>query len=114
LSAAGGGTLVNSNGERGEKGTFGRAAKWADYRGNWHACTEGVAILCHPSNRWFPTPWFTRDYGFFSPTPMFWLEKDLLELEKGETITLRYRVVVHADSPSPAELDSLFAAWARE
>ena len=32
--------------------------------------TEGIAIFQHPGNRWYPSKWFTRDYGFFSPTPM--------------------------------------------
>jgi hypothetical protein len=113
LSVQGGGALVNALGGQGEAGTFGRPAPWADYRGQWRGVTEGVAIFSHPSNRWSPPPWFTRDYGFFSPTPMFWLQGDRLDLAKGQSIHLRYRVLVHADTPSPAQLQALYEAWSR-
>lgn len=112
ISVQGGGTLINAHGEEGERGTFGRPAAWADYRGTRADQTEGLAIFCHPQNRWFPTPWFTRDYGFFSPTPMFWLEDDRLELEKGERLHFRYRVLVHGGAPTQAELKAQYQAWA--
>ena len=57
--------------------------------------TEGIAIIQDPDNRWYPSKWFTRDYGFFSPTPMYWLENDRLELPKAQPLTLKYRVLVH-------------------
>lgn len=114
LSVTGGGSLVNSQGQKGEKETFGQPAPWADYRGPRGNEVEGLAILFHPTNRWFPPKWFTRDYGFFSPTPMFWLDGDLLQIPKGETIHLRYRVIVHADAPEPAVLERLFTEWSRE
>lgn len=104
LAVTGGGSLRNAVGDLGEKGTFGKAAAWADYRGRREGQFEGVAILCHAANRWHPAPWFTRDYGFFSPTPMFWLE-DGVEFAAGESLRLRYRVVVYAGAPSPADFD---------
>ena len=56
-----------------------------------------MAIMQHPSNAWFPSPWFTRDYGFFSPTPMYWPENNQeTTLKKGDTIKLKYRVLVHS------------------
>jgi hypothetical protein len=72
---------------------------------------EGLAILCHPSNPWPPVPWFTRDYGFFSPTPLNWLEKGFVEVPAGETLRFRYRVIVHGDAPAPAQLDAEFRKW---
>lgn len=75
---------------------------------------EGIAIFEHPSNRWFPSPWFTRDYGFFSPTPMFWLEGDQLDLAQGEKVPLRYRVVVFAGDHGEANLAALYDAYAAE
>ena len=54
-------------------------------------------LLQHPSNPWYPSPWFTRDYGFMSPTPMYWPENDKETLmKKGTVLNLRYRVLVHA------------------
>jgi hypothetical protein len=111
LSVTSGGTLVNAEGKTGEKGTWGVASPWCDYSGTRDGVTEGIAILQHPANRWFPSKWFTRDYGFFSPTPMFWLEDDRLDLPKGETLTLRYRVVIHAGDAKAANIDGLFEQY---
>lgn len=106
-----GGVLMNAEGERGEKGTFGRPSPWADFRGSRAGTIEGVAILSHPQNRWHPAPWFTRDYGFMSPTPMYWPEKDAIEFKKGESVRLRYRVLVHAGDPGRDRIDAEFRRW---
>ena len=111
LSVNSGGTLVNAEGETKEKGTFGKASPWCDYSGTRGGVTEGIAILQNPKNRWFPSKWFTRDYGFFSPTPMYWLEGDKLNLAKGEPLTLEYRVVVHAGDAQEAQITKLFEQY---
>jgi hypothetical protein len=111
LAVTGGGTLVSAAGDQAEQGTFGKAAPWADYRGRWGGEIEGVTIMSHPANRWSPPPWFTRDYGFFSPTPMFWPEGGFIDLQPEETVRLRYRVLVHADAPTRDELGALYRAW---
>jgi hypothetical protein len=111
LSVKSGGTLVNAEGATGEKGTWGVASPWCDYWGARGGATEGIAILQHPDNRWYPAPWFTRDYGFFSPTPMYWLENGRLEVPKGEKLTLRYRVVVHAGDTKDAGIATIFESY---
>ncbi len=108
LSVTSGGTLINAEGNTGEKGTFGVASPWCDYCGTREGATEGLAILQNPDNRWFPSKWFTRDYGFFSPTPMYWLEGDKLNLAKGEKLSLEYRVLVHAGDAKTANVAGLF------
>jgi hypothetical protein len=108
LSVQSGGTLINAEGNTSEKGTFGVASAWCDYSGTRNDLTEGIAILQNPANRWYPSKWFTRDYGFFSPTPMYWLEGDKLNLAKGEKLTLEYRVVVHAGDSKTANVAGLF------
>jgi len=113
LSVKSGGTLVNAEGATGEKGTWGAASPWCDYWGTREGVTEGVAILQHPGNRWYPARWFTRDYGFFSPTPMYWLEGGRLEMPKGEKLTLRYRVVVHAGDTGQAGMRTVFESYQR-
>ncbi len=76
---------------------------------------EGIAILQHPSSRWYPSRWFTRDYGFMSPTPMFWPENDeSIKLPKGEKVLLRYRVLVHAGTTSEAGIATLFDRYCKE
>jgi hypothetical protein len=115
LSVEEGGELTNSNGESGEADTFGKRAPWMDYSGTRDGVTEGLAILQHPQNPWYPAPWFTRNYGFFSPTPMYWPENDRdTELERGEEATLRYRVIVHAGDATAAGIADHFEALASE
>jgi hypothetical protein len=111
LGVAKGGTLVNAEGQSGEKGTFGVASPWCDYYGTRAGVTEGLAILQHPANRWYPSQWFTRDYGFFSPTPMNWLEE--FNLPKGQKLTLSYRVVVHSEDTQKAGIAAIFDAYKR-
>jgi hypothetical protein len=108
LSVQSGGTLINAEGNTSEKGTFGAASPWCDYSGTRDGAAEGIAILQNPANRWYPSKWFTRDYGFFSPTPMYWLEGDKLNLAKGEKLTLEYRVVIHTDDAKTANIAELF------
>ena len=112
LSVTGGGILVNANGDMGEGKTFGVAAPWCDYYGTRNDITEGLAIFQHPANRWYPSQWFTRAYGFFSPTPMNWLGDAGLDLPKGETLTLRYRVLVHTGTTDDAGIAKAFENYA--
>jgi len=115
LAVINGGTMINAEGETGEKGTFGKRSAWIDYYGERMGKTEGMAILQHPSNEWFPAPWFTRDYGFFSPTPMYWPENDKnIILKKGEQIKLRYRVLVHAGNHQEAKIAEEFEKYREE
>jgi hypothetical protein len=113
LNVQNAGVLVNAEGNTSEKGTFGVRSPWCDYSGSRNGVTEGIAILQHPGNRWYPCRWFTRDYGFFSPTPMNWLEEGHLVLPQGEPLTLRYRVVVHAGNAETADIADLFEQYRR-
>lgn len=112
LTAKQGGVMTNSELKQGEKNTFGVGSPWMDCYGERKTGTEGIAIMQHPSNRWYPSPWFTRDYGFISPTPMYWPEDGKsTELRKGEKIKLRYRVIVHAGNTSEANIAQLFEEY---
>ncbi len=115
LAVINGGTMVNAEGEKGEKETFGKRSAWMDYYGERMGKMEGMAILQHPSNEWFPAPWFTRDYGFYSPTPMYWPENDeKTELKKGDKIHLRYRVIVHSGDTNEAGIAKEFEKYKTE
>ena len=63
---------------------------------------EGLAIFDSPRNPWFPSKWFTRDYGFFSPTPFEWLDEKGVKLASGKSLELHYRVIVHAGDAGQA------------
>jgi hypothetical protein len=112
LSVINGGTMINSEGLKSEKDTFGKNSAWIDYYGKRGDAVEGLAILQHPSNPWYPSPWFTRDYGFMSPTPMYWPENGTnTVLKKGSVLTLRYRVLVHSGDHTQAKIAEAFKKY---
>lgn len=106
-----GGTLVNSEGQTTEKGTFGQPARWCTYHADRLGTMEGIALMDHPGNPWSPCKWFTRDYGFISPTPMQWLGDEGLDLPQGESWRLRYLVVGYAGTPEEADLNAIYDNW---
>lgn len=114
LTPAMGGTMTNAAGAMAEKGTFGQASPWMvchGRRGNGQI--EGLALFQHPGNRWGTAPWFTRDYGFMSPTPLYWpADGATTKLARGERVVLRYRVIVFAGDPARVDLASRFSAYA--
>lgn len=115
LTVVQGGVMINAEGKQGEKATFGVASPWIDCSGNRKTGIEGIAIMQHPSNQWFPSPWFTRDYGFMSPTPMYWPKDDKATvLKKGDQIKLRYRVIVHEGDSKQAKIAQLFEQYTKE
>jgi len=109
-----GGTLLDAEGRTGEKGTFGNASPWLACFGSRDGkAVEGLAILQHPDNPGFPSKWFTRDYGFLSPTPMYWPDEGKsTTIPKGGALRLRYRVLVFSGTPNEADLPRQFREYA--
>jgi len=115
LAVTNGGTMINAEGAKGEKETFGKASSWIDFYGQRGPNIEGLVIMQHPSNPWYPSPWFTRDYGFISPTPMYWPENgEETSLKKGTKLRLRYRVLVHAGNHLDAKIAEAFENYRSE
>ncbi len=115
ISPAYGGTLYNSEGGRGAEGTYGQEARWCGYYGSRRHhldIVEGIAVMTHPNNPWRPV-WFTRNYGHLSPSP-FNFREEPWKLPADESITLRYRVVLHAGTPEEADLDELYRQWIQD
>jgi hypothetical protein len=96
------GHMVNSGGSTGEKEIWGKRADWVDYYGNVSGESLGVAIFDDPRNLRHPTYWHARQYGLLSANP-FGLKEFLHDrhqdgsygIAPGESLTLRYRVVIH-------------------
>jgi len=104
--------MINAEGATGEKETFGKSSAWIDYYGKRGDMIEGLAILQHPANPWFPSPWFTRDYGFISPTPMYWPQNnEETFMKKGDNLVLRYRVLVHGGDHQEANIARAFEEY---
>ncbi|MBQ7181781.1 MAG: PmoA family protein [Bacteroidaceae bacterium] len=115
LTVRQGGVMLNSEGQRGEKDTFSARASWLGFYGRRKTGYEGIVIMQHPSSRWFPSPWFTRDYGFMSPTPMYWPQDgEQTVLKKGEVVRLKYRVLVFGGTPEEAGIQALYDKYASE
>ena len=115
LAVTNGGTMINAEGAKGEKDTFGKNSTWIDFYGKRGEAIEGLAILQHPSNPWYPSPWFTRDYGFMSPTPMEWPQNGTdTFMKKGTVLTLRYRVLVHSGDHIQAKIAEEFEKYKNE
>ena len=113
ISVKNGGVMINAEGDRGETATFGKRSAWIDYYGKRGNAIEGIAILQHPSNIGFPFPWFTRDYGFISPTPFYWPpdNSESFSFRKGEKTTLRYRVLIHVGDHRTADIAGEFEKY---
>ena len=66
-----------------------------DYSGLADGIPVGIAILNHPTNPRSPTPWYvirSAEMSFFTPALLCY---GPLALRRGETIVLRYRVLIH-------------------
>jgi Methane oxygenase PmoA len=100
---------------RTSEGIIGGAA-WGT-RGRWCALTGhtgnnevSIAIIDHPANPGYPTYWHARGYGLFAANPLGRTIFDPKQpafkftLEKGQSATFRYRIVI---SPQAANVDDL-------
>lgn len=113
------GRMVSSEGKK-NGAVWGKPAKWVSYFGpdpKGEAVT--VSILDHPANLRHPTWWHARTYGLFAANPFGKHDFEKLEdktagnhkLNAGESLTLRYRVVIRPGEPDEALLGKEFAAF---
>jgi hypothetical protein len=97
---------VNGNyrSSEGIEGTdvWGTRAKWVTLSAVLEQDSISLAIIDHPENPGFPTYWHARGYGLFSANNLGQKifsegKKELnFKLEPGETVTFRYRFVIHS------------------
>ncbi|MBN1419170.1 MAG: PmoA family protein [Planctomycetes bacterium] len=95
------GTILNARGQK-DDDTWGKQAEWCDYSGPVEGDVVGFTIFEHPSSFRYPTYWHVRNYGLFAANP-FGL-KDFIRgyqgdashtIAEGESITFRYRILLH-------------------
>ncbi len=113
-----GGQIINSEGKTNGL-AWGKQAAWVDYHGPVEGETAGIAILNHPSSYGFPTYWHVRTYGLFAANP-FGLHdftngqtKGEYTLPAGETLKLRYRVLLHKGDEKAGKVAEAFADFAK-
>lgn len=114
-----GGKIVNCEGHT-DRDAWGKPAAWCDYHGPVKGNVVGIAILNHPKSFRYPTYWHVRTYGLFTANP-FGLSnfikaengKGAHTLEKGESFTLNYRLLIHKGDEKEGGVAEAFAKYAK-
>ena len=113
------GRMLNSEGKVGEKEIWGKRAAWVDYSGTVAGEPLGIAIFDNPSNIKHPTYWHAREYGLFAVNPFG--EHDFyndprrdgsVTIPAGQSLTLRYRVLIHHGDASDAKVADKYKEYA--
>ncbi|MBW3625829.1 MAG: PmoA family protein [Armatimonadetes bacterium] len=91
MAARNGGRIVNAQGGVNEAGTLGKRAAWMEYEGearpgDW----EIVGVVDEEANPRHPTPWHSRDDGWFGPS--FTRDAPYV-LRPNEALTLHYLMI---------------------
>jgi len=112
LSAGKGGTgtIVSGTGGVNEAETWMRRAPWLDYHGSLGGRACGIAMLDHPGNFGFPTFWHVRDGGLMAGNNF--LRMGDMRLGAGETVSWKYRMVVHNGDCKSADIQGKFEDFA--
>lgn len=111
-----GGRPVNAQGLTGEAKVRGQRSEWVDWGTDLEGEAVGVALLDHPSNYSFPTRWHVRSMGLLVASPFAQRTYDpeaadnSKTLGAGETLRLRYRVLIHPKSVDVAAAYREFAS----
>ncbi len=99
---------------------WGEESPWHDYSGTVDGKPAGVAIFDAPTNP-HKAAWHTRAYGLMAANPFARADSKFpgrkgdapeVKLAKGETLTLRYGVYVHAGDAAAGKVAAAYAAFA--
>jgi hypothetical protein len=113
------GRMSSSEGKVGEKEIWGKRADWVDYSGTVAGETLGLAIFDNPGNIKHPTYCHARANGQFAENPFG--EHDFyndpkrdgsVTIPAGESLTLRYRVLIHHGDTSEAKIGDKYEEYA--
>lgn len=111
------GSARNSEGVTG-KDVWGKRARWIEYSGPIDGEIVGVVIYDHPDNPRHPTWWHAREYGLVAANPFgrraFEGKREQagdLVIQKGESIRMRYRIVIHDGAWDAKRLEAAVTDW---
>ncbi|MBP7051739.1 MAG: PmoA family protein [Phycisphaerae bacterium] len=94
------GRILNSEGRRDEKGTWGEPAAWCDYAGWVDDAFVGIMVMPDPRNVSL-CRWHTRDYGLMVANPFARSAfkkgpANRTEVASGASFRLRFGILIHA------------------
>jgi hypothetical protein len=95
-----GGKIINEHNQV-DKDTWGHRSRWVDYSGPVADKTAGITVLEHPASFGHPCRWHVRTYGLFAANPFGEFhfvggdKTDGFRLKKGDSIRLKYRIILH-------------------
>ena len=114
------GVYLTSEGKKGDA-VWSTRGKWCELTGtDADGHVESIAILDHTKNPNYPTYWHARGYGLFAANP---LGRSIFDpkqpafnytLEKDQTTTFRYRVMLIARDATAEEMNREADAFAGE
>lgn len=113
------GKMINSHNGHGEPEIWGKPADWVEYHGTVSGRPVGIAVFDHPKSFRHPTTWHARAYGLLAANPFGLREftndpnKDgSWTIPEGNSLTFRYRVVIHDGDLPPARIADLYRQYA--
>lgn len=99
ITSNAGGRMIDADGRSGGKAIWGQQTGWVDYSGTIRGRHVGVLVVPHVRN-FARCWWHARDYGLLAGNPFGPLnEKGRAKVIKpGETLTLKYDVLIHSSA----------------
>ncbi len=113
------GKISNAEGLEGEKKCWGLISNWCDYSGTLDGKKGGITIFADSKNP-HPTAWHVRAYGLMAANPFgrnrsgFPAQKgktDLVTVEKGEHLRMRYGIYVHDGDAKEAGVAEVYKTF---
>ena len=114
------GKITNSEGVK-DNDAWGKRARWVAYHGPDSAGTpQVIAILDHNKNLRHPTWWHARNYGLLTANPFgirAFRDNSVkgsgdFHLNKGQSLTQRYRLLLHEGSLESAKIEESWTSFA--
>jgi hypothetical protein len=115
------GKLENADGKIGEFNCWGRQSDWCDYSGPIAGQMVGLAIFDDPDNK-YRACWHSRGYGLMAANPFGRAKSgfppmrgrtDLVHMERGEHLKLRYGVLVHLGNAKDGKVQEYYEKFVK-
>lgn len=106
-------TFVTATGKL-EEDALNVETPWVDFssKGTGDGRVAGAAIFQHPQNPGYPHPgWILRHYGFLGHS---WPHYEEKSLAPGDSVTLRYRLLIHRGDAEEAGVAEHFGRFEQE